>query len=75
MNAPRLDPTGQLWRAMTANSEETLDKYRTSSSATRKETRRILDGALVEVEPRSLEGQALAYLVGRLDQINIDEGG
>ena len=70
VNPPKLDPASQHWRAMTANSDATLETYRTSSSATRKETRRVLDAALIEVETQSLEGQALAYLIGRLDEID-----
>ena len=68
--APKLDPASQHWRAMTANSDATLETYRVSSDATRKATRRVLDAALIEVEPQSLEGQALAYLIGRLDEID-----
>jgi hypothetical protein len=55
---------------MTANSDATLDTYRASSSATRNETRHVLEAALYEVEQQSLEGQALAYLIGRLDEID-----
>ena len=72
VNAPKLDPASQHWRAMTANSDVTLETYRASSSATRKETHRVLDAALYEVEQQSLEGQALAYLVGRLDEIDAE---
>lgn len=70
VNAPKIDPASQHWRAMTANSDATLETYRASSSATRKETRRVLDVALSEVEQQSLEGQALAYLIGRMDEID-----
>ena len=72
VNAPKLDPTSQHWRTLTTNSEATLETYRASISPTRKETRRVLDAALFEVEPQSLEGQALAYLIGRLDEIDVE---
>jgi hypothetical protein len=57
---------------MAANSDATLETYRASSSATRKGTRRVLDAALHEVEQQSLEGQALAYLIGHLDEIDAE---
>ena len=55
---------------MTANADATMETYRASGDATRNETRRILEAALYEVEQQSLEGQALAYLIGRLDEID-----
>jgi len=72
VNAPKLDPASQHWRSMTANSDATLDTYRASSSATRNETRRVLEAALYEAEQQSLEGQALAYLIGRLDEADAE---
>lgn len=55
---------------MTKNAEPIMKEYKASSSATRKETRRVLDATLLEVDPQSLEGQVLAYLVGRFDEID-----
>ena len=55
--AQRLEPASRHWRAMTANSEATLETYKASSKATRTETRHILDAALREVQPQSLERQ------------------
>lgn len=72
MNAPKLDPAGQEWRAMVADTKATLEVYRASNSATRKETRRVLEAALFEFELQSLESQALSYLIGRLDEIDIE---
>jgi len=74
VNAPKLDPVSQHWRAMTANSDATLERYRASSHETCQETRQVLEAALVEIEPQSLEGQALAYLIGRLDEIDTETG-
>jgi len=73
MNPPKIDPAGQEWRSMTVNSEATLETYRLSSHATREETRHVLDRALSETDQQSLEGQALAYLIGRLDEIDAGE--
>jgi hypothetical protein len=70
VNAPNFEPAGKHWQAMTRNAEPILKEYKASSSATRQETRRVLDASLLEVDPQSLEGQALAYLVGRLDEID-----
>jgi hypothetical protein len=70
VNAPKLDPYSEHWRAMTANSAATLDTYRTSDLETRDATRRVLGAALDEVEQQTLEGQVLAYLIGRLDEID-----
>jgi hypothetical protein len=72
VNAPKFDPASQHWRAMTANSDATLETYRASSSATRKETRRVLDAAMFEVQLQGSEVQALAYLIGRLDEIDAE---
>ena len=60
---------GKRWQAMVASTEETLAMYAQSNKGTRDETRQILGDALSEIEPRSLESQALAYLIGRLDGI------
>jgi hypothetical protein len=71
LNAPRIDPTNQQWQEMTSNSNATIETYSGSSGATRKTTRQILEAVVKEVEPLSLEGQALAYLIGRLDEFDI----
>jgi hypothetical protein len=70
VNAPNFDPAGKHWQAMTKNAEPILKEYKASSSGKRKETRRVLDATLLEIDPQSLEGQVLAYLVGRLDEID-----
>lgn len=72
MNAPKLDPASRHWREMTANLGATLEAYRASGMRTRRETRRVLDIAMLEVEQQCLEGQALAYLIGRLDGIDTE---
>lgn len=72
VNAPKLDPSSQHWRAMAANSEAALETYRESTVLTRSDTRRVLRAALDEVEPQSLEGQALGYLIGRMDEIDAE---
>lgn len=72
VNAPRLEPENQHWLAMAANSDETMEAYRRGSTLTRKEMRRVLVATLRNVELQSMEGQALAYLIGRMDEI--DEG-
>lgn len=71
VNAPKLDPAGEHWRAMISNSSATLKTYRASDLETRKVTRQILGAALYEMEQQSLEGHALAYLIGRLDEIDL----
>jgi hypothetical protein len=73
VNAPKLDPDSEHWRTMTANSIETLETYRASDIEAREATRRVLAAAIDEVEQQSLEGQALAYLIGRLDGIDNEQ--
>jgi hypothetical protein len=75
VNVPDIDPASQHWRAMKANADATLNTYRAGSRATRKETRRVLDLVLQEVEQQSLEGQTLAYLIGRLDEVDAERDG
>jgi len=70
VNARNLDLKSEHWQAMTVNSDLTLATYRVSDSATRRDVRHVLDAALRLVEQQSLEGQSLAYLIGRLDEID-----
>jgi hypothetical protein len=72
VNAPKVDPASEHWRTMTANVDATLETYRAGSISTRKETRRVLDAALYEVEQQSLEVHVLGYLIGRLDEIDAE---
>ena len=74
MNTPNIDPNDDHWRKMIAESEVVLQTYRVSNKSTRRTTLRALGIALVEVDQQSLEGQALSYLLGRLDEIDRSAG-
>jgi len=72
VNAPKLDSGEYNWRAMVTNLNLTLTEYKGCDSSTRVATRRVLASALTEIDLQSFEGQSIAYLIGRLDEVDAE---
>ncbi len=71
LRVSELDPSNPNWRKMTEDTSGCLTTYFESTLVGRRETRRIIESALSAIEPRSFEGLAFAYLLGRFDEIDL----
>ena len=66
----KLDVAGPNWQEMIRNLEERLELYRSSNYEQRSEIRSVLESAITQIPPLGSEDIGIAYLLGRLDEVD-----
>ncbi len=66
----KFDLGSSNWREMISNLNATLELYRSSDRRQRNDIRGVLEAAISEIVPHGSEDVSLAYLLGRLDEMD-----